>query len=97
MQVAYGHGIANYFNDGGNDLAPDGNGNAEALPILGLLLYYDHYWDAKWTVRSATAKRRRTIPADKLANAYSKGQYMSANLLHYPAKNILVGGELLLG
>ncbi|MBS1246387.1 MAG: hypothetical protein H6R47_586 [Proteobacteria bacterium] len=33
-QIAYGNGISNYFNDGGNDLAPSGTGAAEALPIL---------------------------------------------------------------
>ncbi|MBS1246388.1 MAG: hypothetical protein H6R47_587 [Proteobacteria bacterium] len=35
--------------------------------------------------------------AGQLANAYKQGQYVSANLLYYPAKNVMVGGELLWG
>jgi len=31
------------------------------------------------------------------ANAYKSGQYLSGNLLFTPAKNVLMGGELLWG
>jgi DcaP outer membrane protein len=99
MQLAYGHGIANYFNDGGVDLAPSNtNGTgAEALPILGVLVYYDHYWNTKWSSSVGYSETSQDNSGGQLANAYSKGQYMSANLLHYPVKNVLVGGELLWG
>jgi hypothetical protein len=41
-QLAWGKAIASYFNDGGIDLAGDGNQQAETLAILGWLLFYDH-------------------------------------------------------
>lgn len=97
MQVAYGEGISNYFNDGGNDLAPSGSGGAEALPILGALVYYDRYWSNKWSSSIGYSVTSQDNSAGQLASAYKEGQYASANLLHYPAKNVLVGGELLWG
>jgi hypothetical protein len=33
----------------------------------------------------------------QLGNAFHKGSYASANLLYYPAKNVVTGGELLWG
>jgi hypothetical protein len=98
LQLAYGHGIANYFNDGGVDLAPSGTGSAEALPILGALVYYDHYWNNKWSssVGYSLTSQDNSAGQDP-ATAYKQGQYASVNLLHYPAKNVMVGGELLWG
>jgi outer membrane DcaP-like protein len=97
-QVAYGAGIANYFNDGGNDLAPRSiTGGAEALPILGLLLYYDRYWNDKWSSSAGFSQTQQQNSGGQAATAFFKGQYASVNLLHYPAKNVMVGGEFLWG
>jgi hypothetical protein len=96
-QLVYGHGIANYFNDGGNDLAPSGTGAAEALPILGVLVYYDRYWNDKWSSSIGYSLTSQDNSGGQLANAYKQGQYVSANLLYYPARNVMVGGELLWG
>jgi len=97
MQLAYGHGIANYFNDGGVDLAPDGNGNAEALPILGWLLYYDKYWNPKWSSSIGYSEALQDNSGGQLPDAFKAGRYFSANILHYPAKSVMVGAELLWG
>jgi hypothetical protein len=97
-QVAYGEGIANYFNDGGVDLAPRSTfGGAKALPILGWLLYYDKYWNDKWSSSAGYSVTDQHNSGGQLADAFQKGQYASVNLLHYPAKNIMVGGEFLWG
>jgi hypothetical protein len=97
-QVAYGEGIANYFNDGGSDLAPQSiTGGAEALPILGVLLYYDRYWNDKWSSSIGYSETHQHNSGGQAATAFYKGQYASANLLHYPTKNVMVGGEFLLG
>jgi hypothetical protein len=97
-QVAYGEGIANYFNDGGNDLAPLSSiGGAEALPILGLVLYYDRYWSDKWSSSIGYSETSQHNSGGQAATAFTKGQYASVNLLHYPAKNVMVGGEFLWG
>jgi hypothetical protein len=97
-QVAYGEGIANYFNDGGVDLAPHSIfGGAEALPILGLLLYYDKYWNDKWSSSVGYSETQQHNSGGQLPTAFNTGQYASVNLLHYPAKNVMVGGEFLWG
>jgi hypothetical protein len=98
MQLAYGEGISNYFNDGGVDLAPSTpTGGAEAVPILGVLVYYDRYWNDKWSSSIGYSVTSQDNTAGQTAAAYAKGQYASVNLLHYPAKNVMVGGELLWG
>jgi len=97
MQLAYGHGIANYFNDGGVDLAPSGTGSADALPILGVLVYYDRYWNDKWSSSIGYSETLQDNSAGQLADAFHAGRYFSVNLLHYPAKSVMVGAEFLWG
>jgi hypothetical protein len=97
-QLAYGEGIANYFNDGGVDVAPRSTfGGAEALPILGWLLYYDKYWNDKWSSSAGYSVTDQHNSGGQLPAAFQKGQYASVNMLHYPAKNVMVGGEFLWG
>jgi len=70
-QYVYGHGIASYMNDGGMDLAPEGrlptdtdpgNVDAEAVPLTGIVAYYDHYWSEEFSTSIATAPRTSTTP-----------------------------------
>src|SRR5262249_7284594 len=50
LQVNYGHAIANFMNDGGNDLAPDSNLKATTVPTFAYMAYYDHGWGkSTWT------------------------------------------------
>jgi len=98
MQLAYGNGIANYFNDGGTDLAPLNNtGGAEALPILGALVYYDRYWSDKWSSSIGLSETWQDNSEGQTASAFHRGSYFSVNLLHYPVKNVMVGSEFLWG
>jgi hypothetical protein len=100
-QVVYGHGIASYMNDGGTDLAPAGTSLAdihpEAVPLLGVLLYYDHYWNSNWS--SSIGYSFTQVDNTSLQDpfAFHQGDYASVNVLYTPAKNIMVGGELLWG
>ena len=98
LQVAYGDGIANYFVDGGVDLAPRSmTGGAEAAPILGLVLYYDRYWNDKWNSVIGFSETHQHNTGGQLPNAFHEGDYASVSLLHNPAKNVMVGGEFLWG
>jgi hypothetical protein len=98
--VVDGKGIASYMNDGGVDLAPGGslaNPEAEAVPLLAVSAYYDHYWSDRFSSSfgaSFTKVDNRSLQA---ANAFEKGDYASANLLWYPTKNVFIGGEALWG
>jgi len=105
LQVVYGEGIANYMNDGGMDLAPSANFNgesvvglqAEAVPLLGIVAYYDHYWSDKWSSSIGYSFTEVDNTNFQDPTSFQKGDYASGNLLYYPADNLMIGGELLWG
>jgi hypothetical protein len=96
-QVVYGKGIASYMNDGGVDLAPSASLQAETVTTLGWFAYYDHYWSERWSSSIGLSQHIQDTTDGQLANAFKEGSYASTNLLWYPAKNVLTGGELLWG
>ena len=96
FSTVYGEAIANYMNDGGNDLVVV-NGDAETLPLLGMVAYYDHYWNERWS--SAIGYSFTSIDNNEAQanDAFKLGQYASVNLLWYPWENVLFGAEYLYG
>ena len=97
-QLAYGKGIANYSNDCCTDVAPNAALNdGEAVPLLDWLVYYDHYWNDKFSSSIGYSQNVQSNTGGQLATAQHIGEYFSANLLYYPVKNVMVGGELMSG
>ena len=95
--VVVGEGIQNYMNDApvdvgatGDPAAPDG----EALPILGLSVFYDKTWSEKWT--STIGYSLVDIDNSDLqdADAFATGHYALVNALYYPVENVMLGPEL---
>jgi hypothetical protein len=105
LQVIYGEGIASYMNDGGMDLAPTASFDetsvtdvaAEAIPLTGIVAYYDHYWTPKWSSSIGYSYTEVDNTNFQDGTAFHKGDYASVNLLTYPIDNMMVGGELLWG
>lgn len=93
-QVAYGRGIASYFNDCCVDIAPDENLRAEAVPLYGWLLYYDRLWAQQWRSVVGYSEAVQDNTANQTGSAMERGRYASASLLHTPARKVLVGAEL---
>lgn len=99
-QVVFGRGIASYMNDGGVDLAPQiatTDIHAKAVPLLGVMAYYDHNWNDRWSTSigySFTEVDNTNLQQD---NAFEKGEYGTLNLLWTPKKNIMIGGEVTWG
>mmetsp|Transcript_6327 Transcript_6327/g.12664 ORF Transcript_6327/g.12664 Transcript_6327/m.12664 type:complete len:116 (-) Transcript_6327:459-806(-) len=89
------------MNDGGVDLAPKTANlecnSAEALPLIGIVAYYDHYWSDKWSssVGWSTTKLDTTKGQD--GSEFEQGQIVQLNLLHYPTNGVMIGGELIWG
>ena len=96
-QIVYGEGIASYMNDGGVDIAPNASFRAATVPTLGAFLYYDHYWSEKWSSSIGGSLHRQDNTANQNDKAFKQGSYASTNLLWYPARNVVAGGELLWG
>jgi len=112
LQVVYGEGIASYMNDGGMDLAPSAaltpclpvggvpcapSLSAKAVPLTGVVAYYDHYWNSMWSSSIGYSFTQVDNTNFQATTAYHKGDYASVNLFAYPANNLSLGGELLWG
>ena len=100
LSVVYGHGIENYMNDAPVDVAQVVNfGNARtpivgsALPVLGVVAFYDRYWNDRWSSSAGYSLVNIDNVLLQLPASFHRGQYGLVNLLHYPAKNLMMGGE----
>ncbi len=98
-QVVYGVGIANYMNDGGTDIAPDSTTNpeAEAVPTLGWLIYYNRTWNERWTSSVGYSQNDQHALRGQTDAAFESGQYFSGNLLFHPVPEMLAGPEFIWG
>ncbi|MEH6590045.1 MAG: DcaP family trimeric outer membrane transporter [Halioglobus sp.] len=101
IQVVYGEGIGNYMNDGGLDLAPANdsllNNSAETVPILGIVAYYDHYWNEQWSTSVGWSSITLDTTDGQSGDEFEDGQIAQINLLHYPSDRAMIGGELIWG
>jgi hypothetical protein len=105
LQVVYGEGIASYMNDGGMDLAPAvsysagvaSDLQADAVPLTGVLAYYDRYWSSKWSSSIGYSFTEVDNTNFQEPGAFKKIDYASGNLLYYPVENVMLGGELMWG
>jgi hypothetical protein len=105
LQVVYGEGIASYMNDGGMDLAPSAQYDddaltdleAEAVPLTGVLAYYDHWWSDKWSSSIGYSFTEVDNTNFQDPGSFHRIDYASGNLLYYPADNLMIGGELMWG
>jgi hypothetical protein len=109
LGVVYGEGIATYMNDGGTDMGPNVLPvvtppiagvpptlalEAEALPLLGLTAFYDHYWNDRWSSSIGWSQTKVDNTSFQTPDAFRSGQYALVNLLYTPDKRIMMGGEL---
>jgi hypothetical protein len=99
--VVYGEGIQNYMNDAPADVGIETNaGDPVApiqgvpLPMLGVVAFLDHTWNAKFS--SSVGYSMIDIDNSELqsANAFNRGQYALGNLLYYPTPGVMTGVEL---
>jgi hypothetical protein len=100
LGVVYGAGIASYMNDGGTDLAPEGQPGllkAKAVRLLGLSAYYDHFWSKMFSTSLGWSENYVYNTSFQEDSAFHVGQYASVNLLFTPTSRLLFGAEFLYG
>jgi len=96
-----GAGIASYMNDGGVDMAPTtgvaATAQAKSVDLTGISVYYDHYWNSTTSSSIGYSYDEVDNLAGQTGDAFKKGEYFSANILHNVADSLLVGAEVLWG
>jgi hypothetical protein len=100
LGAVYGRGIASYMNDGGTDLGPEGelgDLSPKAVPLLGVVGYFDHYWSEAWSTSLGYSRTQVWNTDFQSDDAFQIGQYASVNLLWAPNENFLTGVEALWG
>jgi hypothetical protein len=104
LQLVYGRGIENYMNDAPADVGIKSNpGNTvapvtgEALPVLGVVAFYDHNWCDKFSSTFGYSMENIYNSEKQADDAFHLGQYAVTNLLYYPVKDVMVGGEFQYG
>ncbi|VGO17880.1 hypothetical protein PDESU_06482 [Pontiella desulfatans] len=97
LQLLYGEGVGNYLNDGAPDVGATGAGQAETLPLLGIVAFYDHSWSDKLTTSLGYSMYNIDNSSAQTASAFKTGHYALANVLHHPTPNLTYGLELQYG
>ncbi len=100
LQLTYGEAIANYFNDGGNDLGPDSladGADGKTIPSLGWMAYYNRSWNDEWSSAIGYSEHRQTNTNGQADSAFKTGQYFSVNTLWTPIPDFMTGLEFLWG
>ncbi|MEP0201979.1 MAG: DcaP family trimeric outer membrane transporter [Halioglobus sp.] len=96
LGVVYGEGIASFMNDGGVNLAPE-DFQAEAVPILGVTAYWDHYWSNQWSSSAGFSMNDADPRNQQSGQEFDEGIYASTNILYTPYPELLIGAEFLYG
>jgi DcaP outer membrane protein len=103
MQVIYGRGVENYMNDAPADVAIRTSTNTTApvkgvpLPVLGVVSFLDHNWNKKFSTAAGYSLVNISNTNGQAADSFHQGHYALTNLLYYPVKNVMVGGEFQFG
>lgn len=100
FQGVYGKGIQNYMNDAPVDVAIRNNfSNPIApirgvpLPIFGGVAFVDHNWNQRFTSTLGYSMINVWNSDGQETSAFRQGHYGVTNLLFYPVKNVMMGGE----
>jgi hypothetical protein len=101
LQVAFGEGVQNYWNDAPVDVGIRNNFAdprtpvlGEALPILGVVAFLDSNWTPKWSTTVGYSLVDIDNTDGQSDDAYKTGQYFLANLMHYPVAGVMLGPEI---
>jgi hypothetical protein len=99
-QFTFGEGIQNEMNDSPIDIGIKANpGNpvtpllGKAVPIVAIHLFVDHTWNENFSTAVGYSRQDNDNTDGQAPNAFKTGQYFLGNVLYYPVKNVMFGGE----
>jgi hypothetical protein len=91
LSAVYGHGIANYMNDGGVDIAATAGGSFEAEPLLGTVGYVDFGLGPRMGASLGYSFTQVQNSTGQAPNTFHRGDYASATLTCTPRADLLTG------
>ena len=98
LQIVYGEGIQNYIRDAPADVGiktlNSGGIEGVALPILGLVGFYDHYWNNKFSSTIGYSQVKITNSNGQSPDAFKVGEYALTDLIYTPVDNTVFEIEL---
>jgi hypothetical protein len=104
LSAVYGEGIQNYMNDAPVDIGIQNQfDNARspvkgvALPVLGLVAFYDRYWSDKFSSSFGYSMIDIDNSDAQAASAFKKGSYAIGNIIYYPTANAMMAVEFQYG
>ena len=104
FSVVYGEGIQNYMNDAPTDIGIKNNFGDPAkpivgvpLPLLGIVAFLDHNWNERFSTSIGYSMLDIQNSEAQAMSAFHQGHYALTNLLFYPVKKVMVGGEFQFG
>ena len=104
LQLTYGEGIENYFNDAPVDVGIKNNFSNRrtpvvgvALPIFGAVAFLEHSWNSTWTSSIGWSMVNITNSDAQASSAFHNGQYGIGNLIWTPVTDVLMGAEFQYG
>jgi len=99
--LVYGEGVENYMNDAPVDIGIKNNFSntvtpivGKALPVLGIVAFYDINWSEKWTSTAGYSMVNIENSDAQTPDAYHRGHYALGNILYHPIPEVFFGGEL---
>ena len=100
LQYVFGEGIQNYMNDSPVDIGVVNNFGdpvtpilGKAIPIQGFVGFIDHNWSSEFSSTFGYSWQENDNTEAQAPSAFRTGHYILGNILHYPAPNVMVGGE----
>jgi hypothetical protein len=104
LGFVYGAGIENYMNDATTDIAVKYDPTnvskpytGEVLPMFGGSVFVDFQWNEKFSSSVGGSMIQIDNIEDQSYTTFQTGTYGLANLLYYPAKNMMCGVEIQYG
>ena len=67
------------------------------LPVLGVVAFLDHNWNQKFSTAAGYSLVNIWNTNGQLPDSFHQGDYALGNLLYYPVKNVMMGGEFQFG
>jgi hypothetical protein len=62
--------------------------------VTGIVAFLDHTWSDRWSTAIGYSSVEIDNSDGQAPSAFKKGQYALVNLMCYPVKDVMVGGEV---